>query len=47
VINLAARGGDISRNGLLQNLDPNKIKYLPKLGAAAGIGAGGLLAIPQ
>lgn len=47
VINLAARGGDISRRGVMGNLDPNKIKYLPKLGAAAGIGAGGLLSIPQ
>lgn len=47
VVNLAARGGDITRNGLLQNLDPNKIKYLPKIGTAAGLGAGGLLAVPQ
>lgn len=46
-INLAARGGDISKNGLLGNLDPNKVKYLPQLGMAAGIGAGGLLSLPQ
>jgi len=47
VVNLAARGGQISRNGLIGQLDPNKIKYLPQLGTAAGVGAGGLLAIPQ
>lgn len=46
VINLAAKGGDISRNGLLGGLDPNKVKYLPLAGAAAGIGGGGLLSIP-
>lgn len=38
VINLAARGGDISRNGLLQNLNPEAVKYLPQIGAAAGLG---------
>lgn len=47
VIKLAARGGDISRNGLLQNLDPKNLKYLPQIGAATGIGVGGLLAFPQ
>ncbi len=41
-INLAARGGDIARRGLLQDLDPNKVKYLPQIGAATG-----LLALPQ
>lgn len=45
-ISLAAKGGAIRANGLLGGLDPNKVKYLPQLGAAAGIGAGGLLAIP-
>ena len=47
VINLAANGGNISRNGLLSGLDPNRVKYLPQAGMAAGVGAGGLLAIPQ
>lgn len=42
VINLAAKGGDITRNGLLQGLDPNKVKYLPQIGAM-----GGLLSLPQ
>jgi hypothetical protein len=42
-INLAARGGDISRNGLLGNLDPETVKYLPQFGAASGMG---LLAFP-
>lgn len=46
VVNLAAKGGDISRNGLLGGLDPNKVKYLPLAGAAAGIGGGGLLSLP-
>jgi len=45
-INLAARAGDISRNGLLGNLDPNAVKYLPQFGTAAGMGLGGLLAMP-
>lgn len=47
VVNLAARGGDISRNGLLGGLNPNRVRYLPQLGMAAGIGAGGLLSLPQ
>jgi hypothetical protein len=46
VVNLAARGGQISRNGLMPQIDPNDLKYLPQLGTAAGIGAGGLLSIP-
>lgn len=46
VVNLAASGGQISRNGLTPNLNPNQIRYLPQIGTAAGIGAGGLLSIP-
>jgi len=40
-VNLAAKGGAISRNGLLQSLDPNMVKYLPQAGAM------GLLSLPQ
>lgn len=46
VVNLAARGGDITRNGLLSTLDPSAVRMLPQLGAAAGV-TGGLLALPQ
>jgi len=42
VVNLAANGGAVARNGLLSGLDPNKVKYLPQIGAAAG-----LLALPK
>lgn len=46
MVNLAARGGDISRNGLLPQLDPRLVERLPLMGAAAGVGLGGLLAFP-
>ncbi len=41
VVNLAARGGAIRSNGLLENLNPERVKYLPQLGMA------GLLSLPQ
>lgn len=46
VVNLAARGGSVRSQGLLPNLDPEKLKYLPQAGTALGVG-GGLLALPQ
>ena len=46
VVNLAARGGSITRGGLLQNLDPNSVKYLPQLGMASGLAGAGLLSVP-
>lgn len=46
VINLSAKAGDISRNGLLGNLDPEKVKHLAKIGAYGGAIGGGLLALP-
>lgn len=47
VVNLAAKGGQITRNGLMPNLNPNAVKYLPQFGLGAGLGLGGLLSIPQ
>lgn len=47
VVNLAANGGAIFRNGIAPNLNPNAVRYLPQLGAASGLAAGGLLALPQ
>lgn len=47
VVNLAARGGDITRNGLMPNLNPDRLRYLPQIGLGAGIAAGGLLSLPQ
>ncbi len=44
VVNLAAQGGNISRNGLLQTLDPATVRNLPKMGTAAGLG---LLSLSQ
>lgn len=44
VVNLAAQGGNISRNGLLQTIDPATVRNLPKMGTAAGLG---LLSLSQ
>lgn len=46
VVSLAARGGQIQRNGLFPAISPNSVKYLPQIGAGVGLN-GGLLALPQ
>lgn len=47
VVNLAASGGRIRANGLLESLDPNAVKYLPQVGTYGGAVGGGLLAFPH
>jgi hypothetical protein len=46
IVNLAARGGDVTRNGIFENMNANSVKYLPQIGLGAGIAAGGLLSLP-